>query len=72
LPDRQPVTQAAIVQFLMKHPGEAFCSRCISEKLFEGRNIDVPIRSLEAHVAMHRRYETCAACRKSRLATSIS
>jgi len=63
-------TRSAIVSFLEEHRGEAFCSRCISFRLFEGRDIDVAMRHLEGS-GLARRHGRCAACGMPRLVASV-
>jgi len=64
-------TRHAILNFLGKHPGIAFCADCIAAKLFGGKkNIDVALRHLEGN-GMHRHNGRCSVCEKLRLAASL-
>jgi hypothetical protein len=65
-------TRSAILSFLAEHRGEAFCSRCISSRLFAGRHIDVTLRHLEGSPGVIRRHGRCSQCRLTRLVTSLS
>jgi hypothetical protein len=64
-------TRDAVLSFLEKHRGDAFCSRCISSQLFDGRDIDVTMRHLEGFGVL-RRHGRCAACGSARLVASVS
>jgi hypothetical protein len=63
-------TQRAILNFLSQHAGAAYCAACLSERLFNGKDIDVAMRHLEG-AGVYRRHERCSACRKLRLVASL-
>ncbi len=63
-------TQHAIRYFLGQHPGTAFCTECITARLFPGKNIDVAMRLLEGD-GVHRRSGRCSTCGKMRLVASV-
>jgi len=66
-----PETTAQILRFLHENAGMAFCTRCISERVFDGRNIDVAMRHAEAR-GMKRHHGQCSACGKPRLVAGVS
>jgi len=63
-------TKRAIVDFLAEHAGSAYCAACISDQLFNGKDIDVAIRHLEG-AGLYRRHQRCSSCRRPRLVASL-
>jgi hypothetical protein len=63
-------TRTRILRFLHEHSGKMFCSRCISARLFGGRDIDVPMRHVEAQ-GVRRHHGRCEACGKPRLVAGV-
>jgi len=68
---KSPGTTAVIRRFLHEHAGKAFCMRCISAALFNGRDIDVAMRRLEGS-GLIRRHGRCSECDKTRLVAGVT
>jgi hypothetical protein len=67
---RPRTTQQAILQFLRRHAGSAFCAACVSAKLFAGKDIDVAMRHLEGSGVL-RQHGRCSECARARLVASL-
>jgi len=70
-----------ILRFLHEHPERVFCVRCISAQLFDGADIDVAMRHIEAgepvgddltaELKIRCRHGHCAQCGKPRLVAGV-
>jgi hypothetical protein len=67
----QPTTLAAIMGFLREHAGKEFCTGCLSRLLFNGREIDVAMRHIEARGVI-RHHGRCSECGKPRLVAGVN
>jgi len=63
-------TKRAIVNFLAERAGSAYCAACISAQLFNGKDIDVPMRHLEG-AGLNRRHQRCSSCQRVKLVASL-
>jgi len=66
-----PATMAGrIIRFLHEYSGKEFCNRCLSERIFGGRDIDAAMRHVESR-GIIRHYGRCSGCEKPRLVAGI-
>ena len=59
----------SIIEFLSHRAGEAFCTACLSRRLFNGRDIDAVMRHVEGF-GVPRRHARCSECGHARLVAS--
>ena len=67
----KPPETTLILRFLHEHSGKVLCARCISASLFNGRDLDVAMRRVEA-LGIKRNYGRCSECGKSRLVAGVT
>lgn len=67
---KPPETTMFILRFLHEHSSKVFCTRCISARLFNGRDIDVAMRHIEAR-GIRRHHGRCSECGKPRLVAGV-
>jgi DNA-directed RNA polymerase subunit RPC12/RpoP len=61
----------SIVEYLNEHVGQEFCTACLSQRLFNGRGIDVVMRHVEGFGVL-RRHAQCSACGHARLVAGVT
>jgi len=59
-----------ILEFLIEHAGQEFCTTCLSRRLFNGRGIDVAMRHVEGH-GIVRHHGRCSQCGHTRLVAVV-
>src|SRR5262249_7188150 len=59
-----------VFRFLHEHPIKVFCARCISERLFNGRDIDMVMRRVEAR-GIRRYHDECSECGNPSLVAGV-
>jgi len=68
--DPAGVTTTRILRFLQAHVDKVFCSRCVSDLLFNGRKIDVAMHHSEGR-GIRRHHGRCSECGKPRLVAGV-